>query len=130
MKQRLGLADALVKEPLIVILDEPTTAIDPTGVVEILDLIREMADSGVAVLLSSHLLHQVQQVCDRVGIFVRGKMVALGQPEELAHRVGSGPIEIEVIPGPPLNTRSRRDRQGARCARRQSGSPRSRRCSS
>jgi ABC-2 type transport system ATP-binding protein len=104
MKQRLGLADALVKEPLIVILDEPTTAIDPTGVVEILDLIREMADSGVAVLLSSHLLHQVQQICDRVGIFVRGKMVALGQPEELAHRMGSGPVEIEVIPGPPVKT--------------------------
>ena len=98
MKQRLGLADALVKEPLIVILDEPTTAIDPTGVVEILDLIREMADSGVAVLLSSHLLHQVQQVCDRVGIFVRGKMVALGKPGDLAQKLGSGPVEIEVIP--------------------------------
>jgi ABC-2 type transport system ATP-binding protein len=98
MKQRLGLADALVKEPLIVILDEPTTAIDPTGVVEILDLIREMADSGVAVLLSSHLLHQVQQVCDRVGIFVRGKMVALGKPGDLAQKMGSGPVEIEVIP--------------------------------
>lgn len=104
MKQRLGLADALVKEPLIVILDEPTTAIDPTGVVEVLDLVRELADSGVAVLLSSHLLHQVQQVCDRVGIFVAGKMVALGKPGDLAQRLGSGPIDIEVIPTPPLNT--------------------------
>jgi ABC-2 type transport system ATP-binding protein len=104
MKQRLGLADALVKEPLIIILDEPTTAIDPTGVVEVLDLVRELADSGVAVLLSSHLLHQVQQVCDRVGIFVNGKMVALGPPAELAQKLGAGPIEIELIPTPPADS--------------------------
>src|SRR5215212_1514928 len=100
MKQRLGLADTLVKQPLILILDEPTTSIDPTGVVEVLQLVRELADSGVAILLSSHLLHQVQQICDRVGIFVSGRMVALGSPAELAEKHGAGPVAIEVSVAP------------------------------
>jgi ABC-2 type transport system ATP-binding protein len=85
MKQRLGLADALVKDPSILILDEPTTAIDPEGVAEILDLIRRLAvEEQVTVLLSSHLLNQVQAVCDRVAIFVAGSVVAQGTPHELA----------------------------------------------
>jgi ABC-2 type transport system ATP-binding protein len=91
MKQRLGIADLLVKEPQVVILDEPTTAIDPIGVVEMLDLIRSLArDQGVAVLLSSHLLHQVQQVCDRIAIFVSGEVVAQGTVSELAARQEAG----------------------------------------
>jgi ABC-2 type transport system ATP-binding protein len=95
MKQRLGIADALLKDPDILILDEPTTAIDPEGVAEILTMIRRLADErGVTVLLSSHLLHQVQAVCDRVAIFVRGKVVAQGAPSELASR-GGGPEEVE-----------------------------------
>ncbi len=85
MRQRLGLADALVKSPSVVILDEPTTSIDPIGVVEVLDLVRSLAhDHGVAVLLSSHLLHQVQQVCDRISIFVAGDVVAMGTVAEIA----------------------------------------------
>ena len=103
MKQRLGLADVLVKEPSIIILDEPTTAIDPAGVVEILQLIRELAAEGAAILLASHLLHQVQQVCDRIGIFVAGKLVAHGSVESLAGQLASGPMEIEVGAEPPLN---------------------------
>jgi ABC-2 type transport system ATP-binding protein len=102
MKQRLGLADVLVKDPSIVILDEPTTAIDPAGVVEVLDLVRELAREGAAVLLASHLLHQVQQVCDQVGIFVSGKLVASGPMEKLAGQLGTGPISIEVGAPPPL----------------------------
>jgi len=95
MKQRLGVADALVKDPSVLILDEPTTSIDPEGVAEMLDLIRALADDqGVTVLLSSHLLHQVQAVCDRVAIFVRGKVVAQGRPHELA-AVESGEIRVE-----------------------------------
>ena len=79
MRQRLGLADALVKAPSMLILDEPTTSIDPIGVTEVLELVRTIArDRGVAVLLSSHLLHQVQQVCDRIAIFVSGRIVAQG----------------------------------------------------
>ena len=70
MRQRLGIADALVKSPDLLILDEPTTSIDPLGVVEILDLLRKLVDErGLAIMLSSHLLTQVQSVCDRIGIF-------------------------------------------------------------
>jgi ABC-2 type transport system ATP-binding protein len=96
MKQRLGLADALVKDPSILILGEPTTAIDPEGVAEILDLIRGLAvNENVTVLLSSHLLNQVQAVCDRVAIFVAGSVVAQGQPHELAaEQVGHARVEF------------------------------------
>ena len=96
MRQRLGLADVLVKDPSIIILDEPTTAIDPAGVEEVLELVRELAREGAAVLLASHLLHQVQQVCDEVGIFVSGKLVASGPMEKLSGQLGTGPISIEV----------------------------------
>jgi ABC-2 type transport system ATP-binding protein len=100
MRQRLGLADVLVKDPSVIILDEPTTAIDPQGVVEVLQLVRELAREGAAVLLASHLLHQVQQVCDQVAIFVSGKVVAVGTMEKLAGELGSGPISIEVGSAP------------------------------
>ncbi|MGI8929337.1 MAG: ABC transporter ATP-binding protein [Candidatus Limnocylindrales bacterium] len=102
MRQRLGLADVLVKGPSIVILDEPTTAIDPAGVVEVLELVRELARDGAAVLLASHLLHQVQQVCDQIGIFVAGKLVTSGPMDKLASQLGTGPMEIELGAPPPL----------------------------
>jgi ABC-2 type transport system ATP-binding protein len=102
MKQRLGLADVMIKRPSIVILDEPTTSIDPAGVEEVLLLIRELANDGAAVLLASHLLHQVQQVCDTVGIFVAGRLVASGAMDKLSSSLAaSGPIEIEVAVPPP-----------------------------
>jgi ABC-2 type transport system ATP-binding protein len=101
MKQRLGLADVLVKRPSIVILDEPTTAIDPAGVTEVLELVRELARGGAAVLLASHLLHQVQQVCDQVGIFVAGKLIAQGAMDKLSSELAAGSIEIEVAAPPP-----------------------------
>jgi ABC-2 type transport system ATP-binding protein len=84
MRQRLGLADALVKSPSMLILDEPTVNIDPEGVREIQELVRRLStDLGVTVLLSSHLLHQVEQVCDRIGIFSNGHLVACGTIERL-----------------------------------------------
>ncbi len=96
MLQRLGIADALVKRPQVLILDEPTTSIDPEGVAEMLALIRGLAEErAVTVLLSSHLLHQVQAVCDRVAIFVRGTVVAQGAPHELAAK-NTGPEQVEV----------------------------------
>jgi ABC-2 type transport system ATP-binding protein len=79
MRQRLGLADVLIKAPEVIILDEPTLGIDPRGVREFLDLIVHLSsEQGITVLLSSHQLHQVQQVCDRVGLFVGGKLIAEG----------------------------------------------------
>ena len=97
MLQRLGIADALVKDPQLLILDEPTTAIDPIGVIEILDLLRSLArDRGMAILLSSHLLNQVQSVCDRVGIFAAGQLIGVGTVPELARRFGDDSARIEV----------------------------------
>jgi ABC-2 type transport system ATP-binding protein len=102
MRQRLGLADALVKDPSVVVLDEPTTAIDPAGVTEVLALIRSIArDRGAAVLISSHLLHQVQQICDRVAIFVSGRIVAQGTMRRLAEQLAGDRLQVEVgLEGP------------------------------
>jgi ABC-2 type transport system ATP-binding protein len=97
MRQRLGIADALVKSPDVLILDEPTTAIDPLGVVEILELLRRLVhERGLAILLSSHLLTQVQSVCDRIGIFAAGRLVGQGTVDELAATFGDGTATIEV----------------------------------
>ncbi|PSL21520.1 ABC transporter ATP-binding protein [Dyadobacter jiangsuensis] len=85
MKQRLGLAEVLIKRPEVIILDEPTLGIDPAGVKEFLDLIRQLSrEQGLTVLLSSHHLHQVQMVCDRVGIFAAGKMQMEGNIHKLS----------------------------------------------
>ena len=88
MKQRLGLADVLIREPEVIILDEPTLGIDPSGVKEFLSFIRRLSrEQGLTVLLSSHHLHQVQQVCDRVGIFVEGKLLVEGNIETLSRNL-------------------------------------------
>ena len=97
MRQRLGIADALVKDPDILILDEPTTAIDPIGVQEILELLQTLShDRGLTILLSSHLLSQVQSVCDRVGIFAAGRLIGQGTVQELAARFIQDEATVEV----------------------------------
>jgi ABC-2 type transport system ATP-binding protein len=83
MKQRLGLAAALLTEPELVILDEPTNGLDPAGIVEMRDLIGQLAQSGMTVVLSSHLLHEVQQVCNRVAILNFGSVIAQGRVADL-----------------------------------------------
>jgi ABC-2 type transport system ATP-binding protein len=83
MLQRIGLAQALVQEPRLVILDEPTAGVDPVGSREIRDLILDLKKRGITVFLCSHLLEQVQEVCDRVGIIHRGKMVKEGRIDDL-----------------------------------------------
>ena len=90
MRQRLGLADVLIKKPEVIILDEPTLGLDPEGVKKFLQLIVRLSrKKGITVLFSSHHLHQIQQVCDRVGIFVKGKMLAEGKISSLAQQLFS-----------------------------------------
>ena len=96
MRQRLGLAEVLLKQPRIAILDEPTSGLDPQSTAEFLDMIRGLKADGITVLLSSHLLDQVQAVCDRVGLFHAGRMVLEGAVEELARRVLGGGYRITV----------------------------------
>ncbi|MEP7078707.1 MAG: ABC transporter ATP-binding protein [Chthoniobacterales bacterium] len=83
MLQRIGLAQALINDPKVVILDEPTAGVDPAGSREIRDLILDLKARGMTVLLSSHLLEQVQEVCDRVGILAQGELVREGPLREL-----------------------------------------------
>ena len=102
MRQRLGIADALVKNPTVLILDEPTIAIDPAGVEELLALLRRLVtERNLTVLLSSHILGQVQSLCDRVGFFSAGRLVAAGPLDELA-RGTDRTIQLEVgVEGEP-----------------------------
>jgi ABC-2 type transport system ATP-binding protein len=83
MLQRVGLAQALINEPKLILLDEPTAGVDPAGSSEIRNLIVDLKRSGITVLLSSHLLAQVQEICDRVAILANGVLVREGQLEEL-----------------------------------------------
>lgn len=83
MLQRIGLAQALIQQPRLVILDEPTAGVDPLGSRQIRDLIFKLKEQGITVFLCSHLLEQVQEVCDHVGIIFRGKMVKEGRLEDL-----------------------------------------------
>jgi len=98
MKQRLAIADVLVKTPRVAILDEPTAGIDPEGVNQLLDLIARIArEQRMTVILSSHQLHQVQRICDRVGILAKGQMVIEGVLEELGREaLGGGQYRVEV----------------------------------
>lgn len=83
MLQRLGLAQALIHEPRLLVLDEPTAGVDPTGSRVIRDLIIGFRARGITVLVTSHLLEQMQEVCDRVGIMARGRMVREGRLDDL-----------------------------------------------
>jgi ABC-2 type transport system ATP-binding protein len=96
MRQRLGLAEILMKDAQIAILDEPTSGLDPQATAELLEMIRGLKRDGVAVLISSHLLERVQSVCDRVALFQSGNIVLLGTVPELASQVLGGGYHVEV----------------------------------
>jgi ABC-2 type transport system ATP-binding protein len=83
MKQRLGMAMAIIHQPKLLILDEPTNGMDPAGIKSIRVLVKNLASQGATILLCSHLLHEVEQVCNRVAIFNKGKVVSEGSLAEL-----------------------------------------------
>ncbi|MFN8464734.1 MAG: ABC transporter ATP-binding protein [Caldilineaceae bacterium] len=96
MRQRLGVADLLIKRPQLIIMDEPTLGLDPEAARQFLQLIVELRDEGITLMLSSHLLHQVQAVCNQVGLFSKGKMELVGAVPELAQQVLGGGYRIHV----------------------------------
>jgi ABC-2 type transport system ATP-binding protein len=97
MRQRIGLAQALIHDPDVLILDEPTIGLDPAQIIEIRKLIRELGTEHT-VLLSTHILSEVQQLCDRILVINRGKIVAEGTPKNLEKRLaGAGRVSIQVL---------------------------------
>jgi ABC-2 type transport system ATP-binding protein len=98
MKQRLGVAAALLKDPALLILDEPTSGLDPQGTVEMRALIGDIRREGRTVLLSSHLLNEVELTCDRVGVIAKGKLVAEGTVDELRARSGGTALLVRATP--------------------------------
>lgn len=98
MLQRIGLAQALINEPQLVVLDEPTAGVDPAGSRDIRDLIVDLKKRGVTVLLSSHLLSHVQEICDRVGILARGALVREGRLEDLIRIENRTELVLENAP--------------------------------
>jgi ABC-2 type transport system ATP-binding protein len=95
MKQRLGVAAALLKDPRLLILDEPTNGLDPAGMADMRTMIRRLGVAGCTVLVSSHLLGEVQQICDRVGVIFRGRLVREGTVAELR-----GSADLRVVAAP------------------------------
>jgi ABC-2 type transport system ATP-binding protein len=109
MQQRLGIAQALVGTPRLLLLDEPTSALDPVGRRTVRALLEELRARGISVLLNSHLLSEVELVCDRVVILLGGKVVAAGTPAELAQARG---IELETDRGKRVVAGTREDVPG------------------
>ena len=99
MQQRLGIAQALIGSPRLLLLDEPTSALDPAGRRVVRELLAEVRSRGTSVLLSSHLLGEVELVCDRVAILLAGEIVERGTPAELARPRG---VEVETASGARL----------------------------
>src|SRR5436190_5081193 len=98
MKQRVGIAKTLLHDPQVIILDEPAATIDPRARVQMRQLLRELADLGKAVLVSSHILPELADVCDTVGILSAGKLVASGQVKEILRTVRQRRLmEVQVL---------------------------------
>jgi ABC-2 type transport system ATP-binding protein len=106
MQQRLGIAQALIGAPRLLLLDEPTSALDPAGRHTVRALLERLRDRGISVLLNSHLLSEVELVCDRVAIIDHGEVVAAGTPAELSR---PGGVEVETATGTRTFAEARRD---------------------
>ena len=98
MKQRLGIAQALLSNPKLLILDEPTNGLDPRGMKEVRDLIRKLTKEGITILLSSHLLHEVEQVCNTMAIINLGKLIKIGSVHDLLNESDTFITEIKAKP--------------------------------
>ncbi len=98
MKQRLGIAQALLSNPKLLILDEPTNGLDPRGMKEVRDLIRKLSQDGITILLSSHILHEVEQVCTSMAIINLGKLIKIGSVQDLLNESDSSITEIKAEP--------------------------------
>ena len=96
MRQRLGIAAALLKRPRLLILDEPSNGLDPAGIREVRELIRHLGSHGITVFLSSHLLGEVEQVCDTVDILVRGRRIASGTVKEVLAARATGEVRVRT----------------------------------
>lgn len=103
MLQRIGLAQALVHEPRLLILDEPTAGVDPVGTAEIVALIKRFKAEGRTVLLTSHLLGQIEDVCDRVAILDRGRLVAEGAVAELGRQPDRQALLVDQLTATDLD---------------------------
>ena len=104
MKQRLGVAAALLKDPRLVVLDEPTNGLDPAGMADMRLLVRRLGAAGCTVVLSSHLMSEVQELCDRVGVIARGRLVAESTVAELR---GQPTLRLVATPLDAAATRAR-----------------------
>ncbi len=102
MKQRLAIAAALLSDPQVIILDEPTNGLDPAGMVEIRDLIGRLAHEGRTIFLCSHLLHEVEQVCQRLAILKAGSVLAQGRVDDLLRRGQGVQVRLASDPAPAL----------------------------
>jgi ABC-2 type transport system ATP-binding protein len=100
MRQRLALGAALLKDPALLVLDEPANGLDPAGMRNVRELVRRLADEGRTVLVSSHLLGEVQQTCDRVAILQRGRCIAAGTVAEVSAAAGHGAAMIVGVADP------------------------------
>lgn len=98
MKQRLGIAQAILHEPRVLLLDEPTSALDPAGRYEVLDWIRSL-NGGVTVFLSSHILGDIERICDQVAILHQGKLVKVGERDKILSEYATNAVELQVDPG-------------------------------
>jgi ABC-2 type transport system ATP-binding protein len=114
MQQRLGVAQALIGAPRVLLLDEPTSALDPSGRRAVREVLEELRSRGHAVLLNSHLLSEIELVCDRVAIITRGRLVAEGSPAELSRARG---VEVETAAGVRMFEGAMRDDAPAIVAR-------------
>ena len=101
MRQRLGLAHALLGDPEVLILDEPANGLDPAGMRDVRTLLRRLGDEGRTVFVSSHLLAEVEQLCDHVGVLARGRCVAVGAVDEVLASAGTRGVDVRLDDEPP-----------------------------